>query len=183
MIDVFRLRRDLNPVQLELMEEILMRRDMTLDCYKLFRKNYSGVKSRVRRIEKKLLTIMQQVEPESFVPRWIQGEVSHIEKKYILIEKAIRQYKFAMKSFNDIVNAPGFIHFDPDQKYNGTIYALNNYLSSADRCIDEALGCIRITERYFKNITSAFEGHARLESLRKNAKPDPNEIPPSQELS
>lgn len=144
------------------MEDVLERRELTLESFKLLRKDYSRLKSRVKAIEKKLMPVIEQEGNGSFVSNWIGREVASIENKYKDIDHAIKYYNVAMKSFNDTIHSPYFINFNPQDKFNSPLYNLKSYLNAADMRITAAFHAIRITQRYFKNISSAFKGHATL---------------------
>jgi hypothetical protein len=162
----------LSPEQLKAMEEVLDKRQMTLDSFDLMRKDYARVKNNVKRIEKKLLALIEENDPDTHVCRWVEREIASIENKYPAIEKAISHYNQAMKSFYSGISSPHFLTFKPEEERtpfwgSSPLRNLKSYLSSADSRINEALNAIRITKRYFKNIASAFKGHATLKAARK----------------
>lgn len=169
MIDISRLYALLNPEQLKAMEEVLEKRENTLERFKGMRKKYSGVKNNIKRIEKKMVIVMDEAGDENFVCKWIGREVESIEKKYAVIEHAIKHYHQYMRQFNRTVNTPLFFSFDPNEMYRGPVWNLHSDLSGADVHINYALDAIRITQRYFKNIASAFKGHANLMAIKRQA--------------
>ncbi len=167
MKDLGRLLMTLNPEQLKVMEGVLEHRQLTLDSFKLMRKDYSQVKSNVKKIEKKLLKIIEQVGDRDHIPQWIVREVTSIEKKYKDVDHATKKYKQYMSAFNRVITAYNFREFNPHEFYHSPVRTLRSHLSVADTYINQAQDAIRITGRYFKNITSAFQGHARLMEGRK----------------
>jgi hypothetical protein len=170
MRDIFGFYRLLRPEQQKALEGVLEDRLMTLESFKLMRKDYSKVKSKVKQIEKKLVAIMEQADEKDYTGRWIMREVESIEKKYKDIEYAIKHYNQSMRMFNSFINSHHLSQYDFEQRqWGGPVSQLKSYLSSADGRINDALNAIRITERYFKNITSAFKGHASQMAYRKLA--------------
>jgi hypothetical protein len=171
MKDIGRVLSLLSAEQLKAMEEVLDKRQLTLDSFKLLRKDYARVKTNVKRIEKKLLALMEEDGDDKFTCKWIEREIASIENKYPAIEKAMKHYNEAMKSFNHTITAPYFLSFRPEEPTPGwsgsPLRSLKSYLSSADSRIDEAANAIRITKRYFKNAASAFKSHATLKAARK----------------
>ncbi len=117
---------------------------------------------------------MEQAEGDDFVFHHIGRQVESIENKYKDIEFAIKHYNMSMNSFHHRINSPDFTQFDPQQPVYGYGYNplrdLKNYLSLANGRIDNAMDAMRITERYFKNVTSAFKGYAQLMVAKKQAR-------------
>jgi hypothetical protein len=54
------------------------------------------------------------------------------------------------------------------ENFNDTIMRLNNFNSYSNSDLAQAYDCIRITKRYFKNITSAFKYHSMAVMHKKN---------------
>jgi hypothetical protein len=167
MIKIHILKQRLDPEQNKLLDDVLNERELMLDSFKLLRKKYSGMKNNIKRIEKKLLVAMEQMPEEKFIPQWIEREVESIEKKYPGIEKAIQKYKSSMQLFNkELESVYFFKSHSPEQFTDGTrrlrshLYICGSYISSAENDM-------RITKRYFKNISSAFESHARSFAFKK----------------
>jgi predicted nucleic acid-binding Zn-ribbon protein len=166
MIHIHFLKQQLDPEQNKLLEEVLHERELTLQRFKNLRKKYSGLKSNVKRIEKKLLIIMQQLPEETFIPRWIQNEIESIEKKYSGIDKAIEKYK-SSQLFNEVLKSVNFTQGNSPEQFKDRIRRMRGWLSTCGTYIFSAEDDIRITKRYFKNIRSAFEAHARSFALKK----------------
>jgi len=169
MKDLSRLHIILSPEQFKAIQPVLQEREIILESFKLMKKDYAAVKNKIKSIEKKLAVLMQQAGDNSFTCKWIEHEVEHIEKKYPVIEHAIMHYKRAISAFHHILDGPRLYSFNPSETYGSYITNLRNYLSSAESYIDRAQDAIRITERYFKNISFAFKAHASLMAARKRA--------------
>lgn len=173
MKDISHLYRVLSPERLKAMEGILERRELTLESFKLMKKDYSQVKSKVKQIEKKLLSVMEQEGNDASVCKWVEREVIHIENKYKDIDHAIKHYKIAMSGFNRDINRPEFWSFPLPETHSGfyshPLGNLRSHLSTADGRINDAMNAMRITERYFKNVASTFKSHANLVAIKKQA--------------
>jgi hypothetical protein len=167
MKDISRLQNILSPEQLKALEDVFEKRELTLESFKLMRKDYARVKANVKRIEKKLLALIEEEGHDAFIGKWIEREVASIENKYAAIENAIKHYNTHMQSFNRTITSPHFYSFSPGTGYGSTPNQLRSCLSSASGRIDEALNAIRITKRYFKNITSAFKSHREMMERKK----------------
>lgn len=171
MKDISFLYMVLNQEQLKAMEEVFEKREQTIEGFKLMRKKYAGIKNRIRAIEKKLQVIIEQQGDKDSVSFWIIREVSSIENKYKDIEFAIGHYNEAMRLFNQQINSPHFWGFKPEEVATHFQYSpvnqLKSFLALADSRIDNAMDAMRITERYFKNVASAFKSHAELSAHRK----------------
>ncbi len=171
MKDISFLYKVLNQAQLDAMEEVFVKREQTLESFKLMRKKYAGIKNRIKAIEKKLLVIMEQEKDDAWVSHWIMREVASIENKYKDIELGIKRYNQTMNFFNDTINSRQFWGFKPEEVVthfqHSPVNQLKSYLGSADSHIGQALNAMRITERYFKNISSFFKSHADMLALKK----------------
>lgn len=175
MKDINRLYRILSTEQLKVLEDVFLKTEETLESFKLMKKDYARVKSRIKAIEKKLPAVMEQEGERAFTSHWIIREVGSIENKYKDIDFAIRHYNEYMRQFRSTINSPHFIIFNPQHVSSSHSPFFNDYpvghllgnLSSANSRIDDALNAIRITQRYFKNIAGAFKSHANLMSAKK----------------
>ena len=110
---------------------------------------------------------MEQLPEETFVPRWIQNEIESIEKKYSGIEKAIEKYKSSLELFNKELESVYFQKGNSPEQFKDRTRRMRGWLSTCGTYIFSAEDAIRITKRYFKNIRTAFEGHARSFAIKK----------------
>ena len=170
MKSIARLNILLSPEQLKAMEGVLHKRELTLESFNLLRKDYTRVKSKVKKIEKKLLVLIEEEGSDSFFCRFLEYEIAHIENKYKAIEQAISRYNATMKSFNDFIASPTFLSFYRQDDGNYSLNHLNNYLNTATTYINDASNAIRITGRYFKNIADMQKSHAKLQEAIKQRK-------------
>jgi hypothetical protein len=168
MININLLKQQLTPEQNKVLEEVFTEREDVLLGYKYLQKKYSGTKGNIKRIEKKLIVMMEQSSADAFTPKWIEGEIASIENKYPAIDKAIKNYRQSMQFFNRDINHPLFRTFNPHNMHDRIIQNLKSHLYSANQSIDGALDAIRITGRYFKNITTAFQSHAARQKIQKS---------------
>ena len=125
---------------------------------------------------------MSELPENAFTPRWIEGEIASIENKYPTIDKAIKNYRQSMQFFNRDISYPLFRTFDPHNKYDRAIQNLKTHLYSANQSINQALDAIRITGRYFKNITTAFQSHAALRKIQNRSLLSKPLFPAAEEL-
>jgi hypothetical protein len=169
MKNLYSLKPLLSPEQNKVFDEVLRQHEDTVAAYKHLAKSYSSVKSRIRSIEKRLVALMSSLPENDWTPRRIEGEIGAIENKYRAIDKAIKNYKQEMHSFDHIINMPQFRMFNPQHQQDWSIGGLKRHLSMAHYYIEQGLDAIRITKRYFKNITDAFKSYAERQKWKKQA--------------
>jgi len=167
MLNIQFLKQQLDPDQNKLLDEVLDIRELTFQRFKNLKSKYSGLKNNIKRIEKKLLVVMQQSPEETFVPWWVQKEVESIEKKYTGIDKAIEKYKSTLQLFNNELESVYSHERNSPERFKDGIRRMRSWLASCGTFIFSAENDIRITKRYFKNIRSAFESHARSFTQKK----------------
>lgn len=166
-INIHFLNQQLDPEQNKLLDEVLHESELTLQRFKKLRQKYSGLKSNVKSIEGKLFVIMQQLHGETFIPWWIQNEIASIENKYNGIEKAIVKYKASAQLFKKELESENLFKSHSPEQFKDRTRRMRGWLSTCDTYIFSAENDIRITKRYFKNIRSAFEAHARSLIVKK----------------
>jgi exonuclease VII small subunit len=171
MKNLYRIKPELTAEQNKVFEEVLLQWEDTVQAYKYLQKKYAGVKKNIKAIEKKLVKEMNDSMEDSFTLRWVGREVASIENKYAGIDKAIKNYRQAMQSFNHIAGLPNFRMFNPGNRLDWHITNLKNSLSRANMEITGALDGIRITKRYFNNITTAFKAHATRKKIQSPLTP------------
>jgi hypothetical protein len=167
MKNIHFLKMRLDPEQNKALDLALYNRETTAVAYKLLRKKYAGLKGNIKRIEKKLLMIMQEAGEENFVCRWVQREVEHIENKYPGIDKAAKKYAEAQRAFNKELENIYFFKCSTSYQFTNGMQTLDSWLRTANSYISSAENDMRITKRYFKNITSAFASHATTMAYKK----------------
>jgi exonuclease VII small subunit len=165
MKNLYIIKLQLTTEQNKVFEEVLLQWEDTVQAYKYLQKKYSGVKRNIKAIEKKLVKELSDSREDSFTLRWVEREVASIENKYASLDKAIKNYRQAMQSFNHMVGLPNFRTFNPTNRFDWHITNLKNSLSRANMEITGALDGIRITKRYFNNITTAFKAHATRQKM------------------
>jgi hypothetical protein len=166
MKNLYSLKPLLSPEQNKVFDDVLLQHENIVLEYKYLAKKYSDVKRNVRVNEKKMVALMGRLPENDWTPRRIENEIGAIENKYTAIEKAIRNYKQEMHSFDHIINMPNFRMFNPQHQQDWAIGGLKRHLSMAHHYIELGLDAIRITKRYFKNISEAFKWQASMEKLR-----------------
>jgi len=183
MKNLYLLKQELSPDQAKVFEEIILQWEDTQLAYKHVQKRYSGIKRNIKAIEKRLIVLMDSVPEKDHTPRWIEWEIASIENKYKVIDKAIKNYKEVMQVFNKIVSMPNFRTFNPNHQNDWFIYNLKNPLSLANHHINQALDAMRITKRYFHNISNTFKSHAeRVKLMKRYAAMPPPPAPVEQEV-
>jgi exonuclease VII small subunit len=165
--NLYAIKLRLAPEQNKVFEDVVMQWEDTIQAYKHLQKKYSGVKKNIKAIEKKLVIMLNDLPEKDFTPIRIEHEIGRIENKYIAIDKAIKNYKQCMQSFNHIVSLPNFSTFNPHLERDWFITGLKNPLYSANSEINQGLDAIRITKRYFNNITNAFKYYAERQKMLK----------------
>jgi hypothetical protein len=168
MIKIALIRQQLTPDQNRVFEEVATQYEDTVEAFNIMRKQYSGVKSRVRAIEKRLVTLLRNMPDRSLTPMTVEGNIGSIERKYIDIDKAIKYYKQEMSYFNQVLNGPHFRSFNPFHEGDWAIGNLKRHLREAYFYIERGLDALRITQRYFDHITKAFKWHADFQKRQKS---------------
>jgi len=167
MVKPYLIKQQLSPEQNKVLDEVLFQRADTVIAYKILSRQYSETKRKIKAIEKKLIVMMQELGEKDFTPRRIEGEIAAIENKYPVIDKAIKNYKEDMRNFDHLIGMPNFRIFNPERPDDWHIRGMRSHLRSAEMYIDRGLDALRITKRYFKNITEAFQWHNEMQKLRK----------------
>jgi prolyl-tRNA synthetase len=91
-----------------------------------------------------------------------------IENKYKVIDKAIKNYKEQIRYFNNIIGRPEFRMFIPGRENDWNIGGLKTHLRYANQYIEQGLDAIRITKRYFKNISNTFQSNTDFQKSKKS---------------
>jgi hypothetical protein len=168
MVKTNLLKQQFSPEQNKVFDEILFERENTVLAYKILLKQYAATKSKIRTIEKKLIDPVQEINETDFTLRRIEYEIAAIENKYKAIDKAIKNYKDAMKNFDHIIVNPHGRTFNPNSVMDWYTNGLKNHLRTAHYAIEQGLDAIRITKRYFKNITQVFQSNALRQKYLKS---------------
>jgi hypothetical protein len=155
---------------------VLTNHDAALLNFKKLKSKYSSIKSNIKRIEKKIVIMMDEL-PEQNNSNWVMNEIRSIENKYECIDKWIKRYKEHEDSFIRTIKSDALSRMD---NFNDTIMRLNNCSAYSNSDIAQANDCIRITKRYFKNITTAFKYHSMtlLHNRNRERMKSQQQIPP-----
>lgn len=145
-------------------DDMLDQHNATLLNFKKLKSKYSSIKSNIKRIEKKIVIMMDEM-PERNSSDMVMNEIRSIENKYECIEKWIKKYKEQQSYFIKTIKSDAL---NRTENFNDTILRLNYFSSYSNSDIAQANDCIRITKRYFKNITFAFKYHSMAVMLKKN---------------
>ena len=141
------------------LEETLALNANSVAGFKLLRKDYDGIKKEIKKIEKKRLKQVAECPDRS--TNGITNNILSIEKKYVGIEKAIKNYKEVQREYIRDLN-----YYSSDFEYR--LRRLNERTKKANDEIAAAYDCIRITKRYFNYIDSTFKGYEQHKALLKS---------------
>ena len=92
-------REELTEEQKVKFDEMLANNEASVQDFKLLRKNFTGIKDSIKKIEKRRLVMVEE-RPEHHNSDWIGWEIKSIEKKYEGIEKAIKKYWIAQRRYS-----------------------------------------------------------------------------------
>ena len=159
--DILKSGENLNPESKIKFDDMYAKHIETLERYKRLKKDVANIKSNIKSIQKANLK-MQNELPEGNRYDSIKYEILSIENKYAGIAKAIKKYKLNQKYFMGYFSVKYRTSLDENTYRN-----LNNYTSNSNENIAEANNCIRITKRYFKNISDRFASHKKLKEIMK----------------
>jgi hypothetical protein len=140
------------------LEETLALHEDSVAGFKLLRKDYDGIKKEIKKIEKKRLK--QLAESPERSTNGITNNILSIEKKYVGIEKAIKNYKVVEREYIRDLK-----YYSSDFEYR--LRRLNEQTKKANNEIAAAYDCIRITKRYFNYIDSTFKSYEHHKDLMK----------------
>ena len=164
----------LGPEQKIRVDRLIASIDASNDSFALLRKTVTDIKTRIKKIEKKNLQMYNDC-PERDIRYWIKGNIESIEKKYVGIDKAIKNYKLHQRYFVRHLKTSYSLGY-----YDNDINSLISEINQSNRHISEANDCIRITKRYFRNIDEMIKSHIHSIEIFKEYKRRSALLPPSE---
>src|ERR1035437_338502 len=135
----------LNPENKIKFDDMLAKHEATLLNFKKLKSKYSSIKSNIKRIEKKIVTMMDEM-PERNSSDWVMREIASIENKYACIDKWINKYKEQQGYYIRTIESDTLSRME---NFNDTIMRLNNFNSYSNSDLAQAYDCIRIIETHY----------------------------------
>jgi hypothetical protein len=163
-INMSYLQQNLTADEFKMLEDVLSKIENALLCHKEVLRRYSGIKSNIKKIEKKMALLAEELTEDHSPLMWIPYEIEKIERKYPGIEKAIKNHMQSMAAIKmSLKNG-----FSPNYKhYSSTLQTLNMHVYICDAANHKAEDDMRITKRYFKNISRHMEWAVKFIKMRR----------------
>ncbi len=168
---VMNFRRQLNKENQKLFDEFLISMDKIEEGYQLYKKQYNGMKDRIKRAREKIKELTEEDEKSgqrhSSLTYIEQSEIYYILKKFPQIDKAIDAYKVCRKKyasdFKNLINSRS----DNNAHFPIAFKKLEDEFYNWFNMKSVAADAVRIANNNFKKMQESFDSDRKYRDMRK----------------